>query len=93
MTSRGEIVRGMVEFMERSEIDFTQFASGQDLERHLTEYFKGAAHRGRLPTLLQPTLLAGSIAVPARCSRRPVSFQTLEPSNAEADVATSLANR
>jgi hypothetical protein len=51
--SRGEIIRAFVEFMNRSEIDFTQFASMEAMVAYLTEYFSRNPNRGRLPWLLE----------------------------------------
>lgn len=49
--ARAEIVRAFVEFMERSEIDFTQFATIEDMTAYMTEYFGQIPDRGRLPLL------------------------------------------
>ncbi len=47
--ARAEIVRAFVEFMERSGIDFTQFASIEEMTAYLTEYFSRIPDPGRLP--------------------------------------------
>jgi len=50
--SRAEILRAFIEFMERSGIDFTTFASADDMRAYLVDYFRSIAPPGRLPLLL-----------------------------------------
>jgi hypothetical protein len=54
--SRAEIIRAFVEFMERSGIDFTQFATVEAMVEYLTDYFSRNPKRGRLPLLLESNL-------------------------------------
>jgi hypothetical protein len=54
--SRAEILRGLIEFMERSRIDFSRFATVTDLTEHLAVYFRQVPHRGRVPLLLESSL-------------------------------------
>lgn len=49
--SRAELLRAFVEFMERSGIDFTRFATREEMVRYLAAYFR-AINRGRLPLLI-----------------------------------------
>ena len=54
--SRAELIRALIEFMERSGIDFTQFATGDDIVDYMTDYFSLIPNRGRLPLLLDSSL-------------------------------------
>jgi hypothetical protein len=54
--SRAEIIRAFVEFMDRSRIDFSQFATAEDMVEYLIEYFRKIPNRGRLPLLLESSL-------------------------------------
>ncbi|HEX6641520.1 MAG TPA: hypothetical protein VF215_10435 [Thermoanaerobaculia bacterium] len=54
--SRAEIIRAFVEFMECSRIDFSQFATADEMVEHLTAYFGRLPNRGRLPLLLESSL-------------------------------------
>lgn len=46
--SRAELIRGFVEFMMQSEIDFSRFASTREMTEFLTQYFRGLARRPKL---------------------------------------------
>lgn len=54
--ARAEIIRALVDFMERCEIDFTVFATVDEIVEHLTEHFQGIPSRGRPPLLLESSL-------------------------------------
>lgn len=54
--SRAEIIRAFVDFMERSKIDFTRFATVDDMVAFLIIYFQRIPNRGRLPLLLESSL-------------------------------------
>jgi hypothetical protein len=54
--SRAEIIRALVEFMGRSRIDFTQFASVDNMVEYLIRHFQKIPNRGRLPLLLESSL-------------------------------------
>ncbi|HYU26445.1 MAG TPA: hypothetical protein VEO74_14645 [Thermoanaerobaculia bacterium] len=54
--SRAEILRGLVEFMERSRIDFSRFATVAELTDHLAAHFRQVPLRGRVPLLLESSL-------------------------------------
>jgi hypothetical protein len=54
--ARTEIIRALVEFMERSGIDFSQFAAMDDMVVYLVKHFRKAAQPGRLPLLLESSL-------------------------------------
>lgn len=56
VVSRAEIIRAFVEFMQRSGIDFTQFATVHEMVEFLTEYFRRNPRRGHLPLLLESSL-------------------------------------
>lgn len=66
--SRAEIIRAFVEFMGRSGIDFTQFASVDEMVEYLTEYFSRNPKRGRLPLLLESSLFRPAHAEQDRAS-------------------------
>ena len=55
--ARSEIIRALVDFMERCEIDFTLFATADKMIEHLTEHLQGIPSRGRLPLLLHESSL------------------------------------
>jgi hypothetical protein len=57
--ARAEIIRALVEFMQKSEIDFTQFSTIEDMTESLTAYFQQIPNRGRMP-LLESGLFRGS---------------------------------
>lgn len=54
--SRAEILRGFIEFMERSRIDFSRFATVAELTDHLAAHFRQVPRRGRVPLLLESSL-------------------------------------
>ena len=54
--SRAEILRGFIEFMERSPIDFTGFATVAELTEYLAAHFLRSPRRGRVPFLLESSL-------------------------------------
>jgi hypothetical protein len=54
--SRAEIIRAFVEFMMRSRIDFSQFATAERMVTYLVAYFSKIPNRGRLPLLLESSL-------------------------------------
>lgn len=54
---RSEIVRALVEFMERCEIDFTVFATVDEIVEHLTDHLQEISSGGRLPALLDESSL------------------------------------
>lgn len=54
--SRAEIIRALVDFMERSRIDFSQFATADEMVVYLIGYFSKIPNRGRLPLLLESSL-------------------------------------
>lgn len=56
VVSRAEIIRAFVEFMERSGIDFTQFATADAMVEYLIAYFQRNPNRGGLPLLLESSL-------------------------------------
>jgi hypothetical protein len=49
--TRAEIIRALVEFMEKSGIDFSQFATVEAMVEYLTAYFGALPRRGRHPLL------------------------------------------
>ena len=49
--TRAEIVRALVEFMENSGIDFSEFPTVEALVAYLTDYFAALPARGRFPLL------------------------------------------
>lgn len=49
--TRAEIIRALVEFMEKSGIDFSQFATVEAMAEYLTKYFAALRCRGRFPLL------------------------------------------
>lgn len=51
--ARAELIRAFVEFMDRSGIDFTQFASMDDMVTFLTERFRQSPLQGQWPLLLE----------------------------------------
>lgn len=51
--ARAEVIRAFVEFMDRSGIDFTQFASIEDMVAFLAERFREIPRRGKWPLLLE----------------------------------------
>lgn len=53
---RAEIIRAFVEFMERSRIDFVQFATADAMTEYLIAYFRRNPNRGHLPLLLESSL-------------------------------------
>jgi hypothetical protein len=53
---RAELVRAFVEFMEHSEIDFSQFATMNEMIAHLAELWREIPRAGRLRLLLESTL-------------------------------------
>jgi hypothetical protein len=55
--SRAEILRGLIEFMERSRIDFSRFATAAEMTEHLATHFRQVPGRGRVPLLLESSLL------------------------------------
>jgi hypothetical protein len=57
--ARAEIIRALVEFMEKSGIDFTRFSTIEDMTEYLTAYFQRIPNRGRMP-LLESGLFRGS---------------------------------
>src|SRR5258708_4581582 len=54
--SRTELIRAFVEFMERSPIDFSQFATMEQMVQYLVRHFRRIRNRGRLPLLLESSL-------------------------------------
>jgi hypothetical protein len=66
---RTEMVRALVEFMQRSGVDFSQFSSVGAIVVYLTAHFKTIARPGGLQRLLQSSLLHPR-------SRKPRSTQT-----------------
>jgi hypothetical protein len=54
--ARAEIIRALVEFMIRSNIDFARFATAEDLVTFLVSRFRRVPNSGRLPLLLESTL-------------------------------------
>jgi hypothetical protein len=54
--SRAEFIRALVEFMDRSRIDFTQFAAVEQMVEYLIRHFRRIPNRGRLPLLLESSL-------------------------------------
>lgn len=54
--SRTEIIRALVEFMDRSGIDFSQFASMDEMVAFLTRQFRAAGRTTKLPLLLESGL-------------------------------------
>jgi hypothetical protein len=63
---RAELVRAFIEFMERSGIDFSQFATEADIVDYMTDYFRCLPNGGRMP-FLESSLFQD--AVPARSRR------------------------
>lgn len=63
--SRAELIRALVEFMEKSGIDFTQFRNADEITEGVVAYLKGIALRGRLP-LLDSALFDSARAARAR---------------------------
>jgi hypothetical protein len=61
---RAEIIRALVEFMQKSEIDFTRFSTIEDMTESLTAYFAAIPNGGRLP------LLESSLFTPRRAAAR-----------------------
>ncbi|MGZ5446406.1 MAG: hypothetical protein ACXW5U_32260 [Thermoanaerobaculia bacterium] len=49
--TRAEIVRALVEFMEKSGIDFSKFSTVEAMVEYLTEYFATLPRRGRFSLL------------------------------------------
>lgn len=45
VVSRAELIRGLVELMTQSGIDFSQFASTREITEFLTQYFRGLGRR------------------------------------------------
>ncbi|HEV7763925.1 MAG TPA: hypothetical protein VGQ76_02885 [Thermoanaerobaculia bacterium] len=54
--SRAEIIRAFVEFMQCSGLDFSQFATAEEMTGYLVEYFRKIPNRGNLPLLLESSL-------------------------------------
>jgi hypothetical protein len=54
--ARAEILRGLVEFMERSGIDFSRFANVAELTNYLTARFRRSPRCGRVSPLLEARL-------------------------------------
>jgi hypothetical protein len=54
--SRAEILRGLIEFMKRSLIDFSRFATAAEMTEYLAAHFRRNPHRGRVPLLLESSL-------------------------------------
>ncbi len=48
---RAELIRAFVEFMAQSGIDFTRFATTDEMVEYLTAYFRRIANPGRMPLL------------------------------------------
>ncbi len=53
--SRAELVRAFIEFMERSGIDFTRFATLDEMIQYLVAHFR-SVNRTRLPLLIESGL-------------------------------------
>jgi hypothetical protein len=51
--ARAELIRAFIEYMNRSGIDFTQFASMDDMVAFLAARFRQIPRRGQWPLLLQ----------------------------------------
>ena len=49
---RGEIIRALVEFMDRSGIDFSKFATMEEMVAYLVARFRAASRPDKLPLLL-----------------------------------------
>jgi hypothetical protein len=54
--TRAEIIRALIEFMQKSGIDFTRFATATEMVAFLVAHFQRNPHRGRLPRLLESGL-------------------------------------
>jgi hypothetical protein len=54
--SRAEFIRAFVEFMERSPVDFSRFASMDRMVEYLVRHFSKIRNRDRLPLLLESSL-------------------------------------
>jgi hypothetical protein len=54
--ARAEIIRALVEFMIRSNIDFAQFATAEEMTTFLVSFFGRIPNSGRLPLLLESSL-------------------------------------
>lgn len=54
--SRAELIRAFIEFMDRSGIDFTQFASMEGMVAFLAKRFREIPCRGNWPLLLESSL-------------------------------------
>jgi hypothetical protein len=48
---RTELVRALIEFMQQSGIDFSEFSSADEITEYLVEYFRGIPQSTRLPLL------------------------------------------
>lgn len=53
--ARTELVQAFVEFMQRSGIDFSRFATADEMTRYLVAHFR-ANMRNRMPVLLESSL-------------------------------------
>ena len=54
--SRADLIRALIDFMQRSRVDFTRFATAQEISEYLVARFRKNPHRGEIPRLLQSTL-------------------------------------
>jgi len=54
--SRAQILRALIEFMQQSGIDFSQFASMDQMVAYLVEYLKKIPNLGHRPLLLESSL-------------------------------------
>ncbi len=54
--SRTGLIRAFVEFMDRSPINFSQFATMEQMVQYLVRHFRRIRNRGQLPLLLESSL-------------------------------------
>jgi hypothetical protein len=76
--ARAEIIRALVEFMIRSNIDFARFATAEEMVTFLVARFRRVPNSGRLPRLLESTLFTRS-AQPPRSSTSVTASSTSRP--------------
>lgn len=71
---RAQIVLALVEFMQRSEIDFSRFATVDEMTEYLTDYFRAIPNGGQMP-LLESSLFSSTRAGDVRRGGREIHHQ------------------
>jgi len=66
--ARSAIIRALIEFMQRSGVDYSQFASANAIVVYLVKHFQTVARPGELPRLLESSFFPsrGRIRPPER---------------------------